>query len=424
MSVLAVLIPPRVRLTARSAKAEPPSAAAAPLAQVPGAWSYALIADGLAPSSQGQAATALLPRADTVVAVLSPADVGWQRVTLPRAPAGKMRSALEGLLEEQLLDDPEALHFALAPQATPGQSTWVAVVHKGWLSATLAALERAGLTVDRVVPTLSPSETPQGHFFDTATGPEATGHPTLCLADAEGVSCVALSGSLARASLPTPTQLRPRWTATPAVATQAERWLAEPVTIQTEAERALQATRSLWNLRQFDLAPRHRGARALKEGFKRLRSPAWRPARLGLATLAVVQVIGLNAWAWAQKETLDARRAAQAALLRTAHPQVRAVLDAPLQMQRETEQLRAAAGRPGDGDLEVLMSAAASAWPEGQGPAQALRFEPGRLSLTVPGWGEGQIRQFRDRLRPAGWSLESEPGRVTIARAPATPRKS
>ena len=39
------------------------------------------------------------------------------------------------------------------------------------------------------------------------------------------------------------------------------------------------------------------------------------------------------------------------------------VLDAPLQMQRETEALRAAAGQAGDNDLEALMGAVATAWP-------------------------------------------------------------
>ena len=34
-------------------------------------------------------------------------------------------------------------------------------------------------------------------------------------------------------------------------------------------QRLLQAARSLWNLRQFDLAPRTRGARALRDSIRR-----------------------------------------------------------------------------------------------------------------------------------------------------------
>lgn len=104
------------------------------------------------------------------------------------------------------------------------------------------------------------------------------------------------------------------------------------------------------------------------------------------------------------------------ALLQAAHPGVKLVYDAPVQMQRETDRLRAAAGRPGDGDLEVLVGAAAAAWPDGQGPVQTLKFESGRLILAAPGWGEPQLAQFRDRLKPAGLQVELAEGRVTVSR--------
>lgn len=92
------------------------------------------------------------------------------------------------------------------------------------------------------------------------------------------------------------------------------------------------------------------------------------------------------------------------------------MLDAPLQMQRETDRLRAAAGRAGDGDLEALMAAAAAAWPDGLGPTQTLRFEPGSLTLVAQGWGDPQIQQFRERARSAGYGAEFAEGRVVVTR--------
>jgi general secretion pathway protein L len=246
----------------------------------------------------------------------------------------------------------------------------------------------------------------------------------LCHADESGLSLLRLDGSLARALLSRMTEQPTLWTAEPAVAAPAERWLGSSVKVQTEAERALQAVRSLWNLRQFDLAPRHRGTRALRNTMRQLLSPAWRPVRIGLATLLLLQVVGLNAWAWHQRQGLTAQRTAQEKLLRDTFPNVRAVLDAPLQMRRETEVLRTAAGRAGDSDLEALLGAAASAWPEGQGPVQTLRFEPGRLTLSAPGWSEQQLSQFRDRLRPGGWAVESAEGRVSLSRAAAPGARS
>jgi general secretion pathway protein L len=182
----------------------------------------------------------------------------------------------------------------------------------------------------------------------------------------------------------------------------------------------LQAVRSLWNLRQFDLAPRHRGTLALRNAWRRFRSEPWRPVRYGLVTLALLQVVGLNLWAWHQQRLIETKRAAMTQLLRATHPQVRAVLDAPVQMQRETDALRAAAGRAGDSDLEPLLGVAAAAWPEGQPALQTLRFDNGRLSFAAAGWSEAQIAQFRSQVAASGWDVASSNGVLTISRTGTT----
>jgi general secretion pathway protein L len=416
MSVLVILMPPRGRLGARAA-----DGGASPASED---YSYVLSADGKQVTRHGRAPLALLPRADGVVVVLADSDLSWHRLTLPKAPGAKLRAALGGLLEEHLLEDDGVLHLALAPGARAGESVWVAAVHKAWLQAELEKLEQRGLSVERVLPITWPGDAPQGHFFAPAGSEGDDARILLCHADEHGLSLLRLQGSLARALLPQADTPAMRWSAEPAVAAAAERWLGSSVSVLTEAERALQATRSAWNLRQFDLAPRHRGTRALRDLLRQWLSPAWRPARVGLAALLLLQVLGLNAWAWQQRQALAAQRLAQEQLLRATFPQVRAVLDAPLQMQRETEALRAAAGRAGDNDLEALLGAAAAAWPEGQGPVQALRFEPGKLTLTVPGWSAQQLAQFRDRLRPGGWVVDSSEGRVSLSRAAAAGARS
>ncbi|MBK6786821.1 MAG: general secretion pathway protein GspL [Betaproteobacteria bacterium] len=413
MSMLVIQLPPRPRLQARQVGGD----AAAPW-RLPQEWSFVLSDDGRTVVQAGQSAAALLPRADSLVLVLAEADVGWHRLPIPRAPAARLRAALAGVMEEALLDDDDALHFALAPGAAPGREGWIAVTHRPWLAAALAALEGAGRTVERVVPASMPSGQPgdaaRGHFFTAEAGDDAV--PWLTLAHAEGVACLRLAGGLARALLPAAGEAV-RWTTTPAAAAAAESWLGAPVPLLSDAERALEAAQGAANLRQFDLAARHRGSRALRAGTQRFFSREWRSVRLGLVALAVLHLLGLNAYAWQQREALVAKRQAMAELLRSTHPGVRAVLDAPVQMQRETERLRAAAGRAGDNDLEVLLAAAAAAWPDGQGPVQTLRFESGLLTLAVPGWAEAQQQQFRERLRGAGFAAEFEEGRLTVTRA-------
>ncbi len=55
----------------------------------------------------------------------------------------RLRSILEGLLEDRLLDDPAQLHFALQPGARAGSPVWVAVCDRSWLRDHLQALEAA-----------------------------------------------------------------------------------------------------------------------------------------------------------------------------------------------------------------------------------------------------------------------------------------
>jgi general secretion pathway protein L len=191
------------------------------------------------------------------------------------------------------------------------------------------------------------------------------------------------------------------------------------VLVVSPNERALQATRTLWNLRQFDLARRNRGTRAVRDFWRQCRSPAWRPVRYGLIALAAVQLVGLNAWAWHQSAQVAQKRLAMVSLLQTTFPQVRAVLDAPLQMQREVDSLRTLAGKPSDADLEPLLQAAMSAWPISQPPVESLKFEPGRLTLAASGWSADELEQFRSQLRPAGWQVDAAEGRLNLSRSAA-----
>jgi general secretion pathway protein L len=410
MSLLVILLPPRDRLGARG-----PGPESAGPARLPAEWEFVLSTDGRHVDQSGRAALALLPRAETVVLLLADADVSWHRVDLPRAPAARLRAALAGVMEEALLDDDEALHLALGPGAVTGRPGWVAATHRPYLITALTAIEGAGRGVASVVCAGVPGATGvHGHFHALPGDDQAL--PWLTLAGPDGVASVRLSGGLARALLPA-SGVSVRWTAVPAVAAAAERWLGAAVPVLGDAERALEAAHSGVNLRQFDLVARARGTRALREAVRRLFSREWRTARWGLLALVALQLAGLNAYAWQQRQALSSKRQAMHSLLQTAHPGVRVVLDAPVQMERETDRLRAAAGQPGEADLESMLAAAASAWPDGQGPVSSLRFEPGKLSVAAAGWGEPQLAQFRERLRAAGFVAELADGRIVMSRA-------
>ena len=384
-------------------------------------YAYVTSADGIEFEAQGEAAAALLPGRSLVIAVVQEVDVSWHRIVLPKAPAARLRAALTGVIEEALLEDADSVHLAVAPLAVAGQPTWVAAIDKAWLQSELASLQKAGVFVDRVVPMAWPDDPPAGHFHALSSADSNSPRSAvLTWASVDGVATVRLDGGLARALVPQPAPVATRWTASPTAAVAAEQWLGAPVNVMPTEQRLLQAGRSLWNLRQFDLARKTKGARALRDWLRQAMSPAWRPARIGLALFVVAQIAGLNLWAWHQSGAVEARRAAIQALVKKTFPRVSdgdVQRDAAAVMLREAQSLRTLAGKAGDMDLEPMLQAAAAAWPGERPPVENLRFEPGKMTLAASGWSDAQIEQFRGVLRPAGFQVDAGEGRIVVSRA-------
>ncbi|MGE5452905.1 MAG: type II secretion system protein GspL [Acidobacteriota bacterium] len=417
MSFLILQLPARTRLSAQSAESEPGATSSSPRE-----YAYVLSPDGQAVVRQGRCVANMLPRADMVIAVMAPTDVSWHRLPLPKAPAGRLRAALAGMLEDAVLDEPDNLHYAVDPLGRPGAPTWVAVCDHTWLTSQLMALEKAKIRVQRVVPAVCPDEPATAYFHDAGWGgdtPDAASNDVLLTwSNADGVSTWPISGSLARALLPDPVPDQIRFFATPPVASPAERWLGRVVTVQTQGEHLLLSARSMWNLLQFDLTPQSKGWYALSDQWRRFMGVQWRPVRVGLVCLAVAQVVGLNLWAWHQSRSVKQKRTEMVAVLKQAHPQVRGVFDPYAQMQKETDLLRAAAGQVGDNDLESLMAAAATVWPPNQ-PSALIQYDGVALSLAQPpSWSPADIEQIRERLSASGIQLEaSGDGRLVLRRA-------
>lgn len=416
MSLLLILLPSRNRL--RSQARAPASGEGQARGEHGPEYEYFFSEDGQALSAQGRRGASQLPKADNVVALVPDADISWHQLPLPKTKGNRLRAALAGQMEDLLLDDPEGLHFAIEPEAMGGDLAWVAVLVRAWLSDHLTQLDQAHVVVDRVMPLSWPDAPAQGHFFQVQDVQAGGASPVaLRWSDRQGVATLRLDGQFARNLYGPGVVQSARWTAQPEVAAAAERWLGTTVSTLSDAQRALSAATGPWNLRQFELAPRTRGLRAVRQFYRGLLHRQWRPVRWALVGLALVHLLGLNLWAWKQRSLLDERRAEINRILTRSHPQVRAVLDAPIQMQRETDLLRSSAGRPGDQDLESLLSAAATAWPADRGPLEALSFESGRLSIPANGWSEAQIQTFKKQLQSEGWQLELSDGRMSLSRA-------
>jgi len=384
-------------------------------------FAYVLSVDGRSARQVSSAPASLLPAAhgagsETVV-VVPVRELSWHRTQWPRgvqAGAPRLRAALEGLLEDQLLDEPETLHFAVEPQACPDEPTWVAVCNRDWLRACLEALEAAGHSITRIVPELAP-QAPAALY--------ALGEPeqaVLVARSPRGVVTLPLSA----ASLPLMPALPDDALcfAEPAIAEQTEALLQQPLVLQPAAERWLQAAQSDWNLAQFDLT-RTASRRVIRQlairGAQWLHAPQWQPARWGLALLGVANLIGLNAWAWQERAALQARRQAVRAVLTQTFPQAQPGTDAVAQMEREVAALRQSTATPAPPDLETLLGALAVAAPTRT--ATLLDYTRGTLRVGGLGWTSADLQATLPRLQAQGLAATLQDDELVLRVIPRRP---
>ncbi|GLS15776.1 type II secretion system protein GspL [Hydrogenophaga electricum] len=397
-----------------------PSLSQPPLAPgVPEAWDWVTSTDGREPLRHGSGPLASVPDDPDVVLCLPPRRVAWHRVVWPKVPAGKWRAALEGLLEERLLDDVADTHLALPAERRPGQPLWVAACHAPWLRSCLQVLEAANRPAGRIVPLMAPGAGPEGveHWVHLEHG-----QPWVGTRSADGVLLLPLHGTEPGAH---PRETADVWLAEPAAAPAAEQRLGHAVALRTLAQQQLQATQSDWNLAQmgFSLSKGARQQQRLRAAWRAWRShPAWRPARWGLAALLVIHIAGLNALAWQERQRQRDQQQQLDAAVREAAPGVTLVIDGPAQLRREVQRLQRAGGLLGEGDLETLLNAIDPGEAAQLPVPRSIEFANGRTTLTEWNGDAAALEARRAALAAQGWQTRLDgPALVLQPDTPATP---
>ncbi len=435
-------------MTTLIATLSPPKSNGAHAAEV----AYCQVTNAQTVSSYGTAAVGLLPRADEVVLLLPAQAVSWHLVQIPKLArsisAVKLRALVDGLAEELVLDDTAQLHISLyRPKTGDTGKAWLAVCDTHWLAEQLQSFQAAGHRVRSIVPSAYPSafapsdqlraEPQMGDIAAVLPVTIARIHVSgsletamVTVADASGVLTVPLSQ--ARLIWPSISDGDNTISAEPAVAAAAEASLGTKVTVVQSAQVALQAMLDAnsdgLNLAQgaFALSGSDRWLQKFTHTARDLLSaPAWRTARMGAIVLAVAHLLGLNAWAWKERSSLEAKRGQTTQLLTQNFPQVKVIVDAPVQMQRELALLRQASGSLGSRDLENLMAKFYGAASTATTPS-AIEFAGGELSLKGTGLGASQLSELQTKLRAAGLAVRSEADRIVVAelaaaRAPSAP---
>jgi general secretion pathway protein L len=337
--------------------------------------------------------------------------MSWRRIELPKGTSTgspRLRAVLEGLLEDQLLDEPDTLHFAVQPQVKPSEPRWVAVCDRGWLRNAVQVLEAAERPAARIVPEFAPTGAPTLY---------ALGNPqdaSLILVGSDGVMSLPLS-SQALALLPSLPEDTP-CVAEPAVAELAEQVLHRPPVLQQAPQRWLQAAQSDWDLAQFEFSSSGR-ARALKKlgtaWADVLAAPQWRAARLGVLLLVAVNLVGLNAWAWRERSALEEKRETIRRTLTQTFPQVKVVVDAPVQMEKEFASLRQATGTTSGRDLETMLGALSAASPPGRA-VSGVEYSPGESRVKGLAFTPDEVRAVVAALKSQGFAATMQGDALVI----------
>lgn len=394
MTLLALMLPCR----ARSVAGGEPSAAVRPDAGAE--WSFVLSRDGLSVDDEGSATLASLPKAERIVLVAQDEDIAWLPTRLPKAAAARLKEALAGALEEQLLEDPAQAHLAVSRQGVrEDDTTWVAALHKPWIEQALAQLEAAGVAVDGLMSLSEPGTETLAHAKTSADG-----QATAVVSGPHGVALWSLDWLGWKARLPQIEQ----WTSEPSVArTLADQDITAKRLVGPGA-RALAAAAVHTNLLQFDLTPRMKGSRALMAAWATFKEPRLRALRWGLVALLLIQVVGLNASAWQARRDISAVQSRGEQLLRETFPSVKVVVDPAVQMERELTALRRASGQSGPTDLETWIDLLAGIWAGQPEPLVKLQWDTQGLKLDASQWPAEFIPVIEDHARQHGWQARLE----------------
>jgi general secretion pathway protein L len=336
------------------------------------------------------------------LAVWSPAaETILTSVTLPTRSRSKIAQALPYALEDRIVGDPEALHYAWQPEGDGSVS--VAITNRARIQQWLEGLKQAGLRPDSLSPAtlLIPwsldgwSAAFVGNELLVRSGP-LNGFVCPAQDSPPGLLLAALHEARAQ---PNPPDSLVLFSAPRGVS--AEAW-GKALGINVRAESG-----SLWERRTEARAPLNllQGLYEQKKSF----SEPLRPYRvaIALAALWIVSSVAFNALEWWRLRSEDANLTKQmTTLLLSNFPETKTEIDPAAQMQKAADLLLARRGQGGAGLVPLLAKSATALRTDPRIRLRALRYAENSVTLEVTWPAAMTTDAARATLEGAGLRVE------------------
>lgn len=352
-------------------------------------------------SREGIDRARLLPPAEHVELIAPASRVLLTSTTLPKRNQQRLRQqVLQFAVEDRITVEPERVHVVLGPRL-PDSTHAVAVVDREWLGQWVAAFRDMGraprsVFVETCLPPLQADAWTV--VWRGADGFVRTGEASGMALDTAGpasppaVLQLALQEATMKASAPTAVIVHPEESSLPDLDGWSSALHVPCVAGETWHWSQWQGPAGL-DLLQGELAPRSR----LRELLPRLR-PAFVIASLILA----LHIFGtLGHWAVLNHEKSQLQSEMRS-IFRTAFPEAQAVVDPPLQMRRQLQALRRAAGEPQSGDFVPLLAQAAQAFAGDSARVRNVSYDRGRLQIDIELGSRSDAEALLQRLRARG----------------------
>lgn len=382
-------------------------------------------------TSSGESVPDAIPAADRTVAVIPVSRIAFIDAMLPRVSAARRQQLLNFAIEDKLTIDPETVHAVeVGPADTGANQFVVAAIDRAWLTRALDWLTANDLAADLAVPETALAAVGQGEWLLDLNGSrgfavrpdglaygidfvasDLTKPPfSLSLALNEAAASADSRALPTRLNIVAPTELASRidralWEAELGVTSKDGMSLhIKPAMGQAVTAQESRLIASNFMVGRFRPDTQNTGTMA---AFK------W---AAGLACVSIlIHLVGTGADAWrvgVQRRALenDIRQ-----IFLRSFPEATTVVDAPLQMSRNLDQLRRERGLAQDATLAKL-ALAASLTREFASNITSLSASGDTLNITIAGLSADASVALRSAAaKQSGVKISEATGIVTVA---------